>query len=569
MFDRLVISLLIFSSTLLPVLSQDLRQDNKLLEEVARYGQAEVMIAYPGRAAIDRLTRKVSITSVRDKEVFITLSPVTAGWFISRKFDYRIIERKDSKNIVTATSLKEATDWESYPSYTDYVAIMEAFASNYPSLCRLETIGTSIYGKLVLALKISDNVQTDEPEPDVFYSSSIHGDELGGFILMLRLADSLLTSYSTSARIKNLVDDLEIWINPLANPDGAYRTGNTISSPTRNNANGIDLNRNFPDPMDQSIIPEKENIDMMEFMRKHRFVISANFHGGAEVVNYPWDRWLSKYHADDVWFNSISRAYADTVHAYCETDYMSDEVNGVTRGAEWYVIYGGRQDFITWELQGREVTIELDATKLTPPAQLGLLWIYNRRSLLDYIENARFGIHALVRDEGTLVPVAAKVFIYGHDKDSSHVYSDNITGRFTRLLSPGLWNITFSANGYRDTTVKNIEVISRQRTDITVNMSPVTTGIDTADPRVPVLYPNPATSEVKYLLPDKMGGNINVSIYSSIGKKIADFATVYYPGDRLVIDLQGFPSGMFFVNFRNLSEGLTFTAKFIKAGPGD
>ena len=82
-------------------------------------------------------------------------------------------------------------DWQSYPTYTDYVAIMQAFAANYPSLCLLDTIGTSINGKLVLALKISDNVNTNETEPDVFYSSSIHGDELGGFVLMMRLADSL------------------------------------------------------------------------------------------------------------------------------------------------------------------------------------------------------------------------------------------------------------------------------------------------------------------------------------------------------------------------------------------
>ena len=57
-------------------------------------------------------------------------------------------------------------------------------------------------------------------------------------------------------------------------------------------------------------------MDMMRFMRKHKFVISANFHAGAEVVNYPWDRYLSKFHADDSWFYTISRAYADTVHIY-------------------------------------------------------------------------------------------------------------------------------------------------------------------------------------------------------------------------------------------------------------
>ena len=148
-------------------------------------------------------------------------------------------------------------------------------------------------------------------------------------------------------RVKNLVDNLEIWINPLANPDGTYRSGNTISSPTRYNANGVDLNRNFPDPLTPNTMSAERNYDMMKFMRKHRFVISANFHSGAEVVNYPWDRWFSKYHADDSWFYSISRAYADTVHIYSGPAYMNDLDNGVTSGAVWYMVYGGRQDFVT------------------------------------------------------------------------------------------------------------------------------------------------------------------------------------------------------------------------------
>jgi hypothetical protein len=566
MVRRLVISMLILSGTFLPLFSQAALQDGELLAEIARYGQAEVVIPYPGRPSIDNLTRHVSITSVRNKEVFITLSYSEASWFILQKFSYRITPREDSKGIVTAENLSQAADWQSYPTYTDYVSIMQAFAATYPTLCLLDTIGTTINGKLVLALKISDNVKTSEPEPEVFYSSSIHGDELGGFVLMMHLADSLLKGYTTSARIKNLVDDLEIWINPLANPDGTYRTGNTITSPVRYNFNGVDLNRNFPDPLDLTIVPEKENIDMMKFMRKHRFVISANFHGGAEVVNYPWDRWLSKFHADDSWFNNISRAYADTVHKYSETGYLTGEMNGVTRGAVWYIIYGGRQDFITWELQGREVTIELDYTDLTPAAQLDLLWRYNIRSFLGYLENARYGIHGLVRDEGTLVPVAAKVFIYGHDADSSHVYSDTLSGRFTRLLSPGSWNLTFSAKGYRDTTVSNIQVLTRQKTDITVNMKPLTTEIDTTDPEIPILSPNPAGSEIRCLLPDKMGGNIKVTIYSQSGKKVADYNTVFYPGDKLTIDLNGFPAGLFLVSFRNLSGGMTFTSKFIKTG---
>ncbi len=193
----------------------------------------------------------------------------------------------------------------------------------------------------------------------------MHGDETAGFIMLLRLADYLLKNYDSDTRVKTLTDNLEIWINPLANPDGMYRDGNFIISPVRNNANGYDLNRNFPDPYLLNSVPQKETLDMMSFMASRSFTLSANFHSGDEVVNYPWDRW-SFPHADEGWFYNVSRAWADTVHLYSRKGYMDYLDNGVTNGYDWYVVYGGRQDYVTYSLNGREITVELDTNFVTP-----------------------------------------------------------------------------------------------------------------------------------------------------------------------------------------------------------
>jgi hypothetical protein len=562
--------LLILSSFLLFVYpvnySQTTDKDNNLRNIVKQYGQADVFIPYPGSKAMDLITRNVSITSIKDKFVFITLSPLTVNWFLSRNFDYTILKRADNKGIVSALNLKQALEWDSYPTYSQYYTIMQNFSSTYPLLCHLDTIGTSVNGRLVLALKISDNAGTDENEPEVFYSSTMHGDELAGYVLMLRFADYLLKNYSLNNRVKNLVDNLEIWINPLANPDGTYTSGNTITSPTRDNANGYDLNRNFPDPLDPNTTKQKETLDMMKFMRKHKFVLSANFHSGSEVVNYPWDRWFSKIHADDSWFNSISRAYADTVHVYSGQAYMNDLYNGVTRGAVWYVIYGGRQDFITYELQGREVTIEIDGVKQTPAAQLELLWQYNWRSFLGYIENALYGIHGLVRDIHTTGPVPARVFISGHDKDSSHVYSDTLSGRFIRFLSPGTWNLTFSANGYRDTIINNVVVTAGQRTDLIVEMKSITSTIDTTEPVIPLLYPNPASSVINSKLPYRISGTINIKIFNQTGMKLADYNTEALFGYPVTIDVMGLTGGAYTIVFTNTKSGITYRSRFLIIG---
>jgi len=559
----LIISFMLFSFVL-KCHTQSISDDNQLRETVRQFGQATVKIRETDRKYFDILTRNVSVLSVTDKMIEISLSPLTVEWFIMQSLDYQIANNNDSKGVLTAGDLSQAMEWDTYPTYTQYDSIMRSFETHYPSLCRLDTIGTSINGKLVLALKVSYNAAEDEDEPEVFYSSTIHGDETGGFVLMLRLADYLLKNYNSNSRVKKLLDNLEIWINPLANPDGTYRTGNTIISPVRYNANGVDLNRNFPDPFQPYDIREKENIDMITFMHKHKFVISANFHSGAELINYPWDRWLSKFHADDTWFNIISRSYADTVHYYSGTGYFTDEDNGVTRGAEWYVIYGGRQDYVTYEMQGREVTIELDHQHITPAAQLSLLWNYNWHSLVGYLENALYGIHGYVLNANSLVPVEAKVFIQGYDKDSSHVYSYIQTGSFVRFLAPGTWTLTFSADNYSDLTISNIIVTAGQMTEITVKMNPIINSIDTINPPTPVLYPNPATTELRAVMPDRIAGQVNVKIISYSGVLITEYNTEVIKGEPIHLDIKRLSPGTYAVIFTNLDSRISFRSKFIK-----
>jgi hypothetical protein len=534
-------------------LAQEADNDKRLGEIIKERGQVEVTVQYSDIKTLDKLTLNVSVISVRDNVVHVILSPLTTEWFIRQLFNYNIIEKAEARGIVSVPVAKLLKDWDTYPTYTQYDSIMQSFSSQYPDLCKLDTIGTSVNGKLVLVLKITGNEGDDENKPAVFYSSTMHGDETGGFILMLHLADYLLKNYKLNSRVSDLMDNLQIWINPLANPDGTYNNGDAISDPVRFNANGYDLNRNFPDPITPNTVKQKETIDMVKFMRRHRFVLSANFHSGSELVNYPWDRWLTKLHADDLWFYDISRAYADTVHYYAGPAYMNDLDNGVTRGAVWYIVYGGRQDFITWELQGREVTIELDNQFITPPPQLPLLWQNNYHSLLGYLENALYGIHGLVLDSKSSAPVPAKIFISGHDKDSSQVYADTLRGTFVRFLSPGSWNITFSATGYRDTIINDIIVYSGQRTDITVKLTPMTNNIDTTVQTVIDIYPNPAVSQVSAILPDRLIGPVNVRIFDQTGRLLKDYNTEFSKGTPLIIDIGFLPAGTFPVVFTNRS----------------
>jgi len=435
-----------------------------LVKELNKRGEAYILIKLPDdKKTLYRLNKVVSIdrTNISKDYVHAYISKRQLNDFEELKIDYTLIQSKPTFKLATdmCADLASVKNWNCYPTYDQYLSQMNEFATNYPDLCKLDTIGTSVDGRLVLSVKISDNVAQTEEEPAFFYTSTMHGDEVAGYVLMLRLIDYLLSNYQTDSRVQQLVDNTEIWINPLANPDGTYAGGDAdVADANRSNANGYDLNRNFPDPEDGEYpggTRQKETQDMMDFMAAHYFVFSANFHGGAEVVNYPWDTWSTR-HADDDWYIKISRQYADTVHAN-NSDYMTDFTNGITNGYDWYSISGGRQDYVNYYLHSRETTIELTTTKTPDAASLPAYWDYNYRSLLNYIDRVHHGFYGKITDTAGN-PIKAKLYIENHDTDSSEIYSRPDNGMYYRMIAEGTYKLIFTAPGYNTVIKDNISI---------------------------------------------------------------------------------------------------------------
>lgn len=381
-------------------------------------------------------------------------------------------------------TLSPSTVWNFYPTYSAYESLMAQFQSNFPGLCRLDTLTTLASGRRLLVLKISDNVAVDEPEPEFLYSSSIHGDETTGYILMMHLADYLLTNYGTNPEATELVDNMEIYICPLANPDGTYYGGNSsVSGARRGNVNNVDMNRNYPDPQNgphpDGNVWQAETVAFMDFAAQRHFVAGANFHGGVEVVNYPWDTWAT-LHADNSHYVMISREYADTVHLHAPFGYMDYLSNGVTNGYAWYEVNGGRQDYMNYFYHCKEITIEISDVKLLASSQLLAHWDYNWRSLILLLKQARYGIHGVVTSQATGLPVEARVYINGHDNNGSEVYSSATAGDYHRLLKAGTYTLEFSAPCYQTQTIPNIVVTDYGSVSLNVQMLPAVGAITSA-----------------------------------------------------------------------------------------
>jgi hypothetical protein len=420
----------------------------------------------PNREKINTLvTRIISIDRVKADTVWAYANNEEFARFSELGYKVELLTPPSllpGKVVNMATTIGQMASWNRYPTYLVYREMVKKFEQDYPQLCKLDSIGTTVEGRKLYVLKISNNVQANEAEPEVLYSSTIHGDEVTGFVLMLRLADYLLSQYGSNPRITNLLNGTAIYINPDANPDGTYNSGNsTVSGAQRYNQNNVDLNRNFPDPRagdhPDGYSWQPETQAMMNFANEHHFVLSANFHGGSEVANYPWDTWTSaqRTHADNSWFYTISRAYADTVHAHSPTGYFVDENNGVTNGGDWYVITGGRQDYMNYWHHCREITMEISSTKLLSSDELPAYWSYNQESLIGYLEHALTGFYGTVTNpDGE--PLNATITIPSHDRDNSHVATNPEFGNYYRMIAPGNYEVLFQSDGY----ISQIQTVS-------------------------------------------------------------------------------------------------------------
>lgn len=386
------------------------------------------------------------------------------------------------------------TTWNFYPTYEAYVELMEGFATDYPDLCQLITIGMLPSGRKLLAVKISDNVTVDEAEPEFLYTSSMHGDETTGYILMLHLIEYLLEGYFSDPEIMDIVNGMEIFINPLANPDGTYRGGNTtVSGARRYNANNVDLNRNYPNfidgPHPDGQPWQAETLAFMDFASAHHFVVSANFHGGIEVVNYPWDTW-ALLHADDAWWKFVCRQYADTAHIHSPAGYMDALNNGITNGYAWYEANGTRQDYMNYDHFCREVTIELSNIKLLPASELEAHWNYNIRSFLNLMKQATLGFQGTVTAQDNNQPLAATIVLLDHDQYHSEVKCTTL-GDYYRPVKAGTYTLSISAPCYQTMIIPEVTITDGQTLVIDVQLDP---GLDVITAPVTEISPTTAMS---------------------------------------------------------------------------
>lgn len=399
------------------------------------------------------------VTSVQGRSAYLSLPESGLGALTARGMSF-----------VRLPNAKPADDsfLAAYHSYSALTTELQSIAASYPNLCQLSSVGNSVQGRQLWIMKISDNVALQEDEPEFRYISTMHGDEPIGMEMCLNMIHELLDNYGSDPEVTGLVDDLEIWILPLMNPDG-YTAG------SRYNAQGVDLNRDFPDrvndPVNTTAGRAIETARVMNWGFNHSTVLSANFHSGALVVNYPYDsdpNPFASYSAapDDSLFIAQSLAYASLNAPMSASPWFSQ---GIVNGVEWYLVHGGMQDWNYHWMGCNDVTIELGDTKWPSSSLLPGIWSNNRDAMLAYMGWALRGVRGVVTDALTGQPLSATVTVMGIDHD---VFTDPDVGDYHRMVEPGTYTVTIAASGYVSQVLPGVSVGAGDATVLSVALSP-------------------------------------------------------------------------------------------------
>jgi len=226
-----------------------------------------------------------------------------------------------------------------FHTYSETIDFLDALHAAYPSITTArDSIGTTHEGRALWVMKISDNPDVDEEEPEALFDGLHHAREPISVEVIMEYMEWLCEGYGTDPGATWLVDNREIWFLPIVNPDGfvynelTYPSGGGMwRKNMRDNAgtscDGVDPNRNYPhhwgevgisfDPCSDvycgpSAGSEPEIQAYMAFVADHEFVTNITFHSVAALILLPYGYDYTVHTPDDALFRELGNVMAET-----------------------------------------------------------------------------------------------------------------------------------------------------------------------------------------------------------------------------------------------------------------
>lgn len=204
-----------------------------------------------------------------------------------------------------------------YYAYADLPGILDRMRTLYPNLITVKSsIGNSLGGRPLYMVKISDNPDADENEPELLLNALHHAREPISLSQLIFFMWHVLENYGSDKEIRTLLNSSEIYIVPCVNPDGYVYNQTTNPNggglwrknrrANSDNTFGVDLNRNYSynyaldntgsSPTTSSdtyrgtgAFSEPETAALRNFAAQRHFVTALNYHSYSNVCIYPFE----------------------------------------------------------------------------------------------------------------------------------------------------------------------------------------------------------------------------------------------------------------------------------------
>ncbi|MBL7150426.1 zinc carboxypeptidase [Candidatus Microgenomates bacterium] len=257
---------------------------------------------------------------------------------------------------------KIAAFYDFYKTYEEIKSELQTIAANFPEITEVFSIGDSwetqqgTADRQLWALRVT-NKAISAPKPKILYVGNHHAREVATPEVLVRLAHLLTDRYGEDPQITWLVDNREMVILPLLNPDGYIKVENGYSwrkNTDYNNGScssvsyGIDLNRNYShhwgegggstNPCSEvyqgpTYFSEPETAALRDFMTQEGFPISLSYHSFGRLLLYPWG-YTSQPTSDNAVFEAVAAKLTQD--------------NNYTAGQGQHILYGTTGDMTDW-----------------------------------------------------------------------------------------------------------------------------------------------------------------------------------------------------------------------------
>jgi len=458
----------------------------------------------------DQLTKwvkneKIEITFFQNGQLDIFINKHQLAYLQQNRYDLEILSTEEQR----------LRDIAGYRNYNDVTTELQLIASTYPAITQLTSLGTSTCHDYFLegdsdysdfpfdiwCLKLSDNPQINEDEPNVFFAAEIHAREPISLEVDMYILNYLVSNYGVIDSVTAWIDSTQIWFIPLMNPDGHklvtegwhtmhrknMRDNNANGIPDNSTADGVDLNRNFGyvwgdygasnDPNSNvyhgpNAWSEKEAVLVRDLLTSYKFPVGITYHSYGQIIYYPLG------HLPGVC------AYDNDVMAVLASD-MAITIPRITGGGFYNysqaVNYGACQgtmgDWGYAEQRMFSFTVELGTTFIPPESQVNQICEDNLQSALIMLDRVNHStVTGLITDENdeTLI---AEIYVTEIDSVSGMtsvepVRSDNAFGRYYRLLLPGEYTFIFHKDGYADINKREVLVSEDYVTELDICLKP-------------------------------------------------------------------------------------------------